>query len=94
MGIFADIPADLGVALGISPENAALLLSCAILVSLALSIVLVGKKFNLIGTAVPMVATMGFLVAVGWLPYWVLLILGLFIATQFGLKMRDAFGGN
>jgi len=87
--LFTDIPNQVGAALGITAENAALLLSCCILISIAMVLAMAGKKVNILTTAIPMIATMGFLVAIAWLPYWILLVLALLVAGIVGMKFRE-----
>jgi hypothetical protein len=88
-GILTDIPTQVGSALGISAENAGLLLSCCILVSIGLILAMAGKKANLLTVAIPMIATMGFLVAIAWLPYWILFVLAMLVGTTLGLKFKE-----
>lgn len=38
--------------------------------------------------------TMGFCIAIGWLPYWFLFILSFIIALMYGGKMRDWISGG
>lgn len=92
-GVLSEIPAQLGVALGISTENAGLLLSCFILIAIGLVLAMAGKKMNILTVAVPMIATMGFLVAIAWLPYWVLFVLALLVAGIVGMKFKEVVGG-
>jgi len=90
MGIFDSLPNDLASALGISSTNAALLLSLMILVAIGLAIVVAGSgEFNIIATAVPMLAAMGFLVAIGWLPYWILITAAILTAAYGAKMLRD-----
>jgi len=84
-----DIPTLLGEGLGITAENAAFLLSIAILISVAVTISMVSKKNDIIMVAIPLIATMGFLVAIGWLPYWVLLVLAVLVGVQFAMKLKE-----
>jgi nitrate/nitrite transporter NarK len=94
-GPFTDVPTQIGEALGISTENAGYLLSCAILSSLALSIAMIGgRKLSIIVVAVPMIAVMGFLVAVTWLPIWVLILLAVLVAYMFGTSIRTTLTGG
>ena len=88
-GVLTDIPNQLGSALDITAENAGLLLSCCILVSIGLVLAMAGKKVNILTTAIPMIATMGFLVAIAWLPYWILFVIALLIAGIVGMKFRE-----
>lgn len=92
-GPLTDIPNQLASALGTSYDNAALFLSCLILVSVAMACALVGRKMNLIATAVPMVAVMAFLVSIGWLPFWILLILAVVVALWLAANFRDVVTG-
>jgi hypothetical protein len=87
--VLSDIPIQVGVALGMSAENAAFMLSGAILACMSIMLAMVGKKFNMLTLAVPDIAVCGFLVAINWLPYWILLVLGALIAIMFGNKIRD-----
>ena len=86
---FTDIPTEVGDALGVSAETAALMLSACILASLGMVLALLSKKFNMLTMAVPLVAVMAFLVTIAWLPYWVLLVIGLIIAIQFSGKLKE-----
>jgi len=89
-----DLPAQVGSALGISIGSAGLLLSCGVLVSIGMLCVLMGRKMNVLATAIPMVSSMAFLVAVGWLPYWILLVIGVIISISFAGPFRTILTGK
>lgn len=88
-GPITDIPIWLGDALGITAENAGILLSVGILTSLSLVLAMLGRKnLNMLTVAVPLMATMCFLVAVAWLPYWPLLVIGILTGVEFARQIR------
>jgi hypothetical protein len=89
-----DLPAQVGSALGISTDNAGLLISIGILVSIGMVCALLGRKMNFLATAVPMVAAMGFLVAIAWLPFWILFVIALIIALMFAQALRPILTGG
>jgi len=87
-----DIPSLLGDTLGVSDELAGLIISVAIIISVAL--ILAVLKFNLLGTVSALLCVMVLLVAMTWLPYWVLLFVCLLIAAMFGKSISDWFAGT
>ena len=89
-----DIPIQLGSALGITTGNAGLLLSCGILVSIGMLCALMGRKMNVLATAIPMMASLGFLVAIGWLPYWILLVIAVIVSISFAGPFRTILTGK
>lgn len=88
-GVVDDIPNGVSDALGVSTQIAGLILSCGVLVSLALVISMSGKKPNMIATAAVMLAAIGTLTAIGWLYSWLIIVLIVVIALMFGGVMRD-----
>lgn len=90
MSWFTEISDSVANALGITSDQAGFLLSCSVLVSVTLCLALVSKKFNLLTFAVPNIALMGFFISIGWMPYWILLVIAVLLASQFGMKIREA----
>ena len=84
-----DIPNGVSDALGVSTQIAGLILSCGVLVSLALVISMSGKNTNMIATAAVMLAAIGTLTAIGWLYSWLIIVLIVVLALMFGGVMRD-----
>jgi len=94
-GPFQTIPVQLGAALGITSENAALLLSCCVLVSIALALAMIGgRKLDPLVIAVPMMGAMAFLVAIAWLPFWILFVIAILMAVMFAGTLADRLGGR
>ncbi len=93
MGI-TDLPTQVGTALGITSSNAGLLLSCGVLVSIGMLCILMGRKMNVIATMIPMMSSMCFLVAIGWLPYWILLVIAVIVAVSFAGPFRTILTGK
>lgn len=94
-GPFTTIPIQLAGALGISVANAALLLSICILISIALALALIGgRKLDPIIVAVPEIAAMSFLVAIAWLPFWVLMVVAMLVAVLIGGTFADRIPGR
>jgi hypothetical protein len=87
--IVQDIPASVSESLGISVGVAGLILSCGILLSIALIISMAGRNSNMIATSAVMIGTVGALTAIGWLYSWVIIMLVIIIALMFGGAMRD-----
>ncbi|MBA7493375.1 hypothetical protein ES702_03933 [subsurface metagenome] len=84
---FVDLPDAFADVLGISPFSAGILLSGIFLMMFLLPIVWYGKS----SLAVMMVGlvNIGFLVTIGWLPTWIILIIILLIAGMYASKIAD-----
>jgi hypothetical protein len=94
-GPFATIPSQLAGALGISTDNAALLLSCFIIVSVALAIGLLGgRRLHPIIVIAPMIAVIAFLVAIAWMPIWILMVIAIIVAFMFATPLRSVLTGG
>jgi uncharacterized membrane protein YeiH len=88
-GVVDDIPNGVSDALGVSTQIAGLILSCGVLVSLALVISMSGKKPNMIASAAVMLAAIGTLTAIGWLYSWLIIVMIVVLALMFGGVMKD-----
>ena len=86
-GPIQDIPADMAVALGTTPDIARMLLSSAILLSVGLIMAVSSRKVNMMATAIMLISTEGVLTGIGWLTPWLLLFSGLLVAALFAGKI-------
>jgi hypothetical protein len=93
-GPLTDIPAAMGVSLGISAGLAKMILSVAILTSAGLAMAIAGKGENMMATLVILLAVEGLLTAIGWLTVWLLLMTAVLIAAMYAGKIRDATSGS
>lgn len=83
MSLLQDVPEGLGEALGVSTAVAGLVLSCAILMSATLVLLIAGgRQMNMLLMSIPLTAIIAFLVTIAWLPYWILFVIALLIAIQ------------
>lgn len=80
------IPQQLSDALNIPLVASEILVSIAIMLSLALPLALLKAKGLLI--LIIFFPTMGFLVVLGWLPFWLLLVLSLMVALMYADKFK------
>ena len=88
-GIVQDIPSAVSETLGVSIGVAGLILSCGILLSVALLVSMSGKKPNMLATSAVMLATVGALTAISWLYSYLLVMLAIVIALMFAGTLRD-----
>jgi len=88
----ADVPGQFGAGLGVSAEAAGILLSAAIMVSLAM--VMAVAKQPMIPTTILLVAVMGALTAIGWLKIWMIVMAAVVIAAMFANQMRVGIGSG
>lgn len=88
-GFVDDIPNGVAEALGVSVQVAGLILSCGILLSLALLVSMSGKKSNMLAISAVMLGAVGTLTAIGWLYSWLIVMLAILIALMFGGALRD-----
>lgn len=86
MGI-GDFPEAIGDVLGVTDETAGLLLSCVILMGVALALTVTKRQFDLLPTLVIIIAFAGLLTAIGWLTSWFLIMVALCIAGLFGVRI-------
>lgn len=84
----SDIPALLGVKLGITATNAGAMLSAIVLVGIVICISALSRRPNLIMTAAPLLAATCFLVGIAWLPIWVLFIIAVLVALYFAASAK------
>lgn len=80
------IPQQLSNALNIPLIASEILISLAIMLSLALPLAMLKAKGLLI--LIIFFSTMGFLVVLGWLPFWLLLVLSLMVAFMYADKFK------
>lgn len=78
----------LGDKLGITSANAGALLSCVVLVGIAIAVGMLSRRPNILLTAAPMLAATCALVGIAWLPIWVLFIIALLIALLFAFGAK------
>jgi len=92
----SDVPTKLGEALGIGTFAGQMLMSGIFMLMFLLPICMLTRKGR--GSWIPEVAVtfviMGTCIAIGWLPYWFLLIIGMFVALMFSGTMRDLITGK
>jgi len=90
------IPTQLAEALGIPTFGGQILFSGVVMLMFLLPLCLLTRKGR--GSWVPEVATtfviMGACIAIGWLPYWFLLIICMFVALMFSGTMRGLITGR
>lgn len=89
----SDIPEQVNSALfaGGNLFAAKMLLSASVLASIALA--MAAGKQPMLPMMVVLVATMGALIAIGWLDVWLMVMVGLLIAGMFGKRMADIYSG-
>jgi len=86
-----DLPSQLANALGISVFAASLLASAIFLFAFLLPVAIWGKE-SVFPTAIIGFVVMGFLVAVGWLPAWVMLMTVLLVAGMYAVIWKHMLG--
>jgi len=91
-----EIPTQLAEALGIPTFAGQMIMSSIVMLTGLLPIAILTRKGR--GSWIPEVAVtfviMGSCIAIGWLPYWFLLIICLFVALMFSGTMRDLITGK
>jgi len=91
-----NIPTQLAEALGIPTFAGEMIVSSLCMLGGLLPICLLTRKGR--GSWIPEVAVtfviMGTCIALGWLPYWFLLIIAMFVALMFSGTMRDLITGR
>jgi len=91
-----DLPEYFAEALGIPTFGGQVLFSGIIMLMFLLPLCLLTRKGR--GSWIPEVALtfviMGACIAIGWLPYWFLLMVCLFVALMFSGTMRDLITGK
>jgi len=92
--LLTDIPTEMATSLGISITVAKLILASSILISVALTVSMAGKRANPIATAAAMVIAIGLLTGLGWLSPVILLLIGLIIAYLFTKPMGEWLAGG
>ena len=90
------IPNQLAQRLNISVFAAQLLVSTLFLFGILLPLAYLARKRNVGPLLVLIVALplIGFLIAIQWLPYWILLVFILTLAALFGARLRDWIVGR
>jgi len=90
------IPAQLAERLGVDVFTASLILSAVIMLFTVCIVAFVIKKGSALtyGVLITEFITMGALIALGWLPYWILLITCLLVAIMFADSMRNLITGK
>jgi hypothetical protein len=89
-----DIPASMSTALGVSVYAAKLILSGAVLMSAGLALTVTGSKISSLTTMIVLIVVGCVLVAIGWLDYWIMLLVAVFAAGMFAKMMRDTMSGT
>src|SRR4030042_992968 len=87
-GPIQDIPQGVNEALfdGTNIFAARMILSAGIIGSVMLAMSMT-KKFNMLGTGIMCMVLIGTLVAIGWMDYWILVFIGILMATLFSTKV-------
>lgn len=88
-----DVPSRVSEALGIPLFASQILCSSVVFVMFVLPVAFLSKK----GYLPPLIVSflvLGTTVAIGWLPYWFLLILAMIVALMFAGTMRDWITGK
>jgi len=91
-----NVPQWLATQLGI-PEFAGGILAFILLMLMTVlpfAIIARGRKAGFIPELALSLGVMGLCIALEWLPYWFLLILGMLVALMFSGKMRDLITGG
>lgn len=83
-----NLPEQLGDAWGISGFAAGLFMSTIVFFAFLLPLV-VWRKSGLI-TLIVGFSIMGFCIAIGWLPYWIMLLISLLIAAMYASTIKKA----
>lgn len=82
-----DLPSHLANALGI-PEFSAELLTCSVFMLMFLLPIAIFSKGNLLLILLIGFLQLGFFVAVGWMDFWFILVIGLIVAGLWSSKMK------
>jgi len=88
-----DVPLKVSEALGIPLFASQILCSAVVFVIFVLPVAFLSKK----GYLPPLIVSflvLGTTVAIGWLPYWFLLIISMIVALMFAGNMRDWITGK
>lgn len=91
-----EIPAQLAERLGTDVFTAELICSAVIMLVTVCFVAYVIKKGTALtyGVLITEFVVMGALIALSWLPYWILLITCLLVAVMFAASMRDLITGK
>ena len=81
-----NLPEQLGDAWGISPFAAGLFMSTIVFFAFLFPLI-IWRKSGLIVLIVGF-STMGFCIAIGWLPYWIMLLISLLIAALYASTIK------
>jgi len=88
-----DVPLRVSEALGIPLFASQIICSCVVFVMLVLPVAFLSKK-SYVPPLITSFLVLGSTVAIGWLPYWFLLIICLIVALMFAGNMRDWITGK
>ena len=93
---FNEIPVKLAEALNISTFSGQILASLIFLLLVMLPVLFLAKTTRLSFFSVLLTGgvTLGFLTALGWLPYWVILIVSMVVAYAFASFLKGMFTGK
>lgn len=86
MGV-SDLPEAVGDVLGVSTDTGGLLLSCVVLMGVALALTVTKRQMDLLPMLVLLLAFAGLLTAIGWLSQWFLVLTAILIASLFGVRV-------
>jgi hypothetical protein len=91
---FGDFGTQLGVQLGIGPFAGGLLMSIIFMCIFLFPVLFLCRENPVLPALMVGFATMSFCVAIGWLSYWVLLMMALLVALLFSGTVRDWISGK
>jgi cell division protein FtsW (lipid II flippase) len=89
---FDDAESGLADTLGVQDSVAGLIIASAVLLSVAL--VLAVARMNLNGTMIVLLVVLLAMVAIGWLPYWTVILVVFMVVGLFGSFIADWFSGD
>ncbi len=91
-----DVPSNLGAQLGVGAFGGGLIASAVLILGLLLPTALIARKKNAGFVPELVMAFLGLCICVGigWLSYWILLIIALLVAVMYAGTMRDWITGR
>jgi len=92
MSVIDDLQNGTANALDVPDEIAGVILAAAILVSVAL--VLAMAKMNQLGVIIVLISVLALTMIIGWMPYWVVILVILVTVSMFGKTITDWFTGT
>lgn len=93
-GLLEDLPIALGEAIGAEDAEYAGGAVLSLLVLMCVGITCGAAKLDMMPIAILLLATMGVLIVLGWLDWWLLALAAILIAVMFGRQIAEGVGGN